>query len=341
MPIRFKQETRTSSYLDPFSGFTTTEREVTIREDPLTGAVSRLFGYRRRPPQQISLGPDGGYTLCAFCKENIEAMTPRFPPELCPEGRIRRGEAVVFPNLFPYDGHNAVAAMSERHEVSMGEWPERALSDALLACREYIARVVRSEEKTWFHSVNWNYTPIAGASQIHPHLQILVSPTPTREMARLLEASRSYAETHGSSYWNDLLRVEQEAGERYLGRSGSARWLVNFASKGFVPDVTAVMVGDGDFVQSSDRDVEDLAAGLLKVLRYYDSRRIGGLNLTLYSLSPGRPDFATHARVVPRFRIPPLNISDVNYFRLMHDEGLCMVSPEHVCGELSRFFERD
>lgn len=339
MPIVFREETRNSFFLDPFDQFQEKERGVQIREDPLTGAISRVFVYRRRPPQQSEADAEGRPPVCAFCKENIETMTPMFPPSLCPEGRIRRGEAAVFPNIFPYDTHNAIVAISHQHEVAMSEWSAQVLADALAASREYIGRVVETEGGPWFYSINWNYTPVAGASQVHPHLQIIASRKPSQEQARLIEGSRRYTEAYSANYWADLIKTEEEADERYVGRTGDIHWLVNFSPRGFVPDVTAVLPGDTDFTVCDDGEIESLSQGLVKLFCYYGSRRVTGANLTLYSQRPGESCFWTHARIVPRLRIPPLNISDINYFKLMHDESISLLTPEQVCIELKPFFQ--
>jgi galactose-1-phosphate uridylyltransferase len=333
MPITFKEESRSSFFLDPFAEFEERERRVLIREDPLTGAVSRLFNYRKRPPQQSAAPPESDVIVCAFCKENVEKMTPKFSPELIPEGRIRRGEAVVFPNLFPYDAHNAVVAISHQHIVEITDWSAPVLTDALVASREYIERVARVEGGKLFYSINWNYTPIAGASQEHPHLQIILSSRPTTELKRLLEAGRSYMECNSSNYWEDLIKAERAADERYVGMIGSIPWLVNFSPRGFVPDVTAIFPDNGDFIRCPESSIIDLSEGMVKLLNYYGGRRVKGANFTLYSMTPAEPSFLTHARLVPRLRIPPLNISDVNYFKLMHDEGLTLFLPEAVIVE--------
>jgi hypothetical protein len=36
--------------------------------------------------------------------------------------------------------------------------------------------------------------------------------------------------------------------------------------------------------------------------------------------------------------IPPWNISDINYFEKLHDEVMCVVSPEGFCENLKPFF---
>jgi hypothetical protein len=49
---------------------------------------------------------------CPFCADRLESQTPRFPPTLSREGRIRRGEAVLFPNLFAYSQFSSVSVYS-------------------------------------------------------------------------------------------------------------------------------------------------------------------------------------------------------------------------------------
>lgn len=68
----------------------------------------------------------------------LESETPRFPPEMWETGRIRCGEAVIFPNLVPYAKWSSVSVYSaERHVIPLGELTPRLLADAPLA--EYAA----------------------------------------------------------------------------------------------------------------------------------------------------------------------------------------------------------
>ena len=45
--------------------------------------------------------------------------TPKFPERVLPEGRAERGEAVLIPNLFPYDVYSSVIIMTDDHVVPL------------------------------------------------------------------------------------------------------------------------------------------------------------------------------------------------------------------------------
>ena len=75
-----------------------------IRTDRLTGRKSRILTFRLRLAKgshDMAL-VEKSKTFCPFCPDNINAVTPEFPPTIVPEGRIRFGKATVLPNAFPY-----------------------------------------------------------------------------------------------------------------------------------------------------------------------------------------------------------------------------------------------
>ena len=51
--------------------------------------------------------------------------------------------------------------------------------------------------------------PPSGGSQLHPHMQVIHTRTPTNRQRRLLEAERAWHAEHGSAYLADLLAREK------------------------------------------------------------------------------------------------------------------------------------
>ena len=102
--------------LDPTRDFAVQRTEVEVRWDPLTGHTSRVLGVPRglMPPNEEDLEAIARKTAdgCPFCGDRLEARTPRFPADLHPDGRMRRGQAVLFPNLFAYSRFSAVSVYS-------------------------------------------------------------------------------------------------------------------------------------------------------------------------------------------------------------------------------------
>src|SRR5215472_5910854 len=114
--MELKREILSSQILDPRHDHQPMPSEVEVRWDPLLGYSSRLVrgGGHLLPPSDFDLEAFGRRTQegCFFCPTRLEAVTPRFPADLVPEGRIRRGEAVLFPNIQAYALYTSVSVYS-------------------------------------------------------------------------------------------------------------------------------------------------------------------------------------------------------------------------------------
>ena len=103
--IRFRAEKKFAHLHDPRRNFELAQVESEIRFDPLTGSTGRIchFSLANLSVPDLSGIVAESRAMCPFCPGKVESITPRFPEEVVPGGRMRRGEAVLFPNLFPYD----------------------------------------------------------------------------------------------------------------------------------------------------------------------------------------------------------------------------------------------
>ena len=73
-----------------------------MRWQNLRGARCRIA---RSIREESGLGNARAVTpaRCPFCPGRVLEVTPRFPPQLVAEGRLTRGDLVLFPNQAPYD----------------------------------------------------------------------------------------------------------------------------------------------------------------------------------------------------------------------------------------------
>ena len=135
--MEFRKQISTVELLAP-PRFGRDAQIVEHREDPLTGARSRINVARAgRKRQAQSDGADLRQVIastegdCCFCPQNVERKTPKFPPEICPQGRIERGESLVFPNLFPFAEYHAVGTFSNEHFLDLDEFTPEMILDNL------------------------------------------------------------------------------------------------------------------------------------------------------------------------------------------------------------------
>jgi hypothetical protein len=102
---------------------------IEVRIDPLTGHRSRILPDRGLMPANdfdLEAFAQESRERCPFCPERIETLTPKLAPAVHPEGRIIRGEAVLFPNLHAYSSHSCVSVYAPRlHYLPLGQITDR------------------------------------------------------------------------------------------------------------------------------------------------------------------------------------------------------------------------
>ncbi len=337
--IDFWSEKKRARLHDPRKAFAAVDVESEVRRDPLTGNSARICHFAlsaTRPPDLAEIVRVTG-EQCPFCPERIEVVTPRFPEEFVSDGRLRRGGALVVPNLFPYDDVSAIAALCPEHFHAMDAIPERIVVDGLTAARDFLRLAARRfAAGRGYGIVTWNYMPPAGASQVHPHMQVVATLDPGNALRRELAAARAWRERNGRPYLAALLEAER-AGPRWVGEQGGIAWLVPFAPSGLLGDAMAVFPARAAVTDLTDADIAGFAGGLVRVLRGFAMRGLWSFNLCLMPDAFGAPAGGhwVVARLLPRFYLnPALHISDASYMHLLLEERFAMIHPEEAAARL-------
>lgn len=332
MPLRFDRWQLKSTLQDPGNGFRPVVREVEVRVDPLTGRTTRLIQTSMRTltrPDVESLVAESVRRGCFFCPGALATSTPRWPAALAPEGKIGVGEAVAFPNLFPFDQYSGVVVMGAQHHVPMEAFSAETLANGFVAAATLLRRVAQTDREALYGSISWNYMTWAGGSFVHPHLQMNAGPLAPEGMREDLAAAGAYLAREGRLFWDDLLAAEQAAGERYLGRTGAVEWLVAFAPRA-TAEVVALLPGGSGIAEVPDALWADLGAGLALVLRGVAALGAPAFNFAVGGPLSARPCERLHGRLVPRAPYSPLGTSDFNFLGVVYREPMSFLFPETV-----------
>lgn len=340
MSMKFKTKKIIARFLDPTNGFAEKKQELEYRTDPLTGDMGLVRDLRFTIPYRPDLNPiiEKSRHNCPFCPGKVEETTPKFIPEFLEEGRIKVGEATVFPNLNPYIQYSAVTVICKEHHVGLSEFTVPMLRDAFLACREYLKTVHTRDPRARYSGVMWNYFPPANSSQIHPHLQPFAGPFAMPYHKKLLDGSKRYLKRKGANYWEALIGEEQELGKRHIGEIGQTTWLASFVPRSFQMDVRAVFRQKNTILSLSESDLKDLAEGLTRVFTYMDGQNYYSFNLFLYSGLGEDNSFWTQVRIIQRGPLPFVEISDGANATLLGDTRMAIRSPEYICEGLRPYF---
>ncbi|KPK03669.1 MAG: hypothetical protein AMJ64_15185 [Betaproteobacteria bacterium SG8_39] len=337
--LEFRATRKRARIHDPRRDFALTEIESEVRYDPLTGDSARIchFAYPKRALPDLSALAEGTREGCPFCPDRVERVTPRYPAELLPQGRLRRGEALLVPNLFPYDDVSAIVSMSQAHFLAMDAMPVTLVADALKLARDFIVTAAPLvEAREVYGIVTWNYMPPSGASQVHPHLQVIVTDTPGNQLRRELEAEARFFAARKRPYPVALLEAER-GGARWLEEAGGIAWWVPYCPTGMLGDAQALFVEQATISACDDATLEAFAGSLCRVLSAYARMGLWSFNLTLLPDAQGQRSgrHRLSARLLPRFYLhPQLHNSDTAYLQLLLGEKFAMLYPEQHAAEL-------
>ena len=332
---------------NPLRDFAEDLHLLEIRRDPLLGDVSVHNPYLKDKAKAFfgecdqdlirRLVEESGKN-CFFCGEGVEKGTPRFTSDFIAKGRLRVGEAVLFPNLFSLGTHHPVVCLCKVHFLKLSEFHPDLLADGLTAAQEFLKIVYQKDPSAVFTAVTANYLFPAGASLVPPHLQMLVTPVPYSYHGRLIEAGNSYFREHGSSYFADLIGEEKE-GPRYVARQGRWDWLVPFSPMGN-NEVMAVHDSVPDYGLLSGTDVTDLAHGISRVLSFYETLGHLSFNYAAYSVRDHHAGkgFRCIFKIITRQNLYPNYRNDDYFLQKLLQTELIITQPEELAMALRGHF---
>lgn len=340
--IHFRSIDSTSGFLDPRRGFRPAIESFQVRFDPLTGRSCHLSHMGAAKLQKLDLEIYSRPEIkgfCPFCKGGRDEKVPKYPEGLLKGGRLTRGEAFLFPDLYPYDQFNAVTVMTDDHVVPLESFTEKRLSDSFQVGIDFLKTIGASNPHLPYHVMAWNYMPPSGGDFVHPHQLYLATEHPGNLFMDEFRASEEFFKKFEENYWQGLILEENERAERYIGGIGDSHWLVSFTSQGVLGEVMGIFPAVYDIGDFSDNNIADLVAGLRKIFRYFVKSGIGSFNAALFFGSPGQEFFSAHLRIVPRtFSNTRDFAGDLNSFQVVLSEPVCVVWPEDLCRDVKRFF---
>jgi galactose-1-phosphate uridylyltransferase len=341
--MEFKAQRKETVVLNPAKEMARRSIPSEIRQDPLTGRTARICHFMKLKWEK----PDfdkivaGTEKTCPFCAERVMQVTPCFPPDIIPEGRMTSDDMVLFPNIAPYDSLGAVATMGSQHYLPMTEIePQRITKSFGLAMAFFRRLEDLGHPESVYHLINWNYMPPSGSSLIHTHLQVFATSSAPNLMREELTAAEAYTAQNSSNYWDDLVAHERQSGDRYLGRIGRTDWLLSYAPLGVAGDVLAVVEGVSGTLGLTDQDLADISDGLTRLMQAYDEMGVYSFNMNFFTgrLADGYARF--HLLFSPRtFFNQALGTPDIGALRNLFNETLCMAFPEDINRMLKPRFE--
>jgi len=332
-----------STFLDPRRDFQPVVEKAQVRFDPLTGRTGHFSHFGAIKPQKLDLEKylDSQVKgFCPFCSEQKYHATPRFSEEILPAGRLARGEALLVPNLYPYDIYSSVTIMTDEHVVPLDKFSEEKLFDSFSVGIEFLKRVKEISPSMPYHVMSWNYMPPSGGGLVHPHQQYFATEHPGNQFQDEFKAAELFYKEFQVDYWSELIEEEQKNNQRYIGQLGKTHWLTSFVSLGVLGEIICVFPDVYCIDNFTDTHIKDIISGIRKIFSYYISSDIYSFNATLFFGPEGQRFFPAHFRIIPRTFLNTRDYApDLSFFQALLQEPVSVVLPENLCRKVKAFFE--
>lgn len=317
---------------------------IEYREDPLTHVPCRINTNRTRRLKPLQEEADISQIIqpddCPFCPQNIERRTPLFPEKIFAQGRIKRGNCYLFPNLFPFAQYHATGTLTSQHFLKLDQFEAGMIVDSLIATQEYLLWVYGGDREARYPLYIWNHLPPSAASIIHPHVQILVDSRPTAYQQRLLESSKHYFINHGRNFWEDIIDEERKRWERYIGGNECLSVIASYAPQGN-REVQIIFREASNLLDLEESQRDDFAHWIIKILRCYKEMGINSFNLSTFS-GPIREKlnyYSLNAKIISRPPIQPFYRNDTGFLERFHYESDIEIEPEVVAQRMKAFLK--
>ncbi len=346
--LSFESTESVVRFMNPLKEFAEDAQTIQIRKDPLLGDTS-VFNPELKDKAQIFFGScdqelieklvEDTAKSCFFCGEAVEKSTPRFTPDFSSEGRIRVGEALLFPNLFSLGTFHPVIRLCDAHFLKLSEFTPPMIRDGFAAAQKFLRLAYEKDPQVAYTAVTANYLFPAGASLVHPHLQMITTPVPYSYLARMIDGCSDWQTTNNSTYFTDL--VEQEkSGERFIGQTGNWHWLTPFSPLGN-NEVMAIHKDHWDFNDLSEDDIMDLSTGISRILSYYETMGHLSYNYSLYSVRKemGDGSFRCMLKIITRQNLYANYRNDDYFLQKLLQSELIITPPEELAQGLRKSFK--
>lgn len=337
--VLFESVASTVALRNPLNGFRLEQQRVEVRRDPVLGDTSVLNPFQKNKTSFtgendrafIAQVIERSAATCVFCPGRLLEKSACYADDFVPGGRLTRREATLVPNLFALGAYHPVVVLSRAHFLELAQFSPALIADGLGVAGDFVRLAHRRDPEARFTVLGANYLLPAGASLIHPHLQMLTTPVPYTHHERLLQACRAHHERHGTSCLADLAREEERLGVRAVGRLGGWRWFAAYAPQG-ANEVHAVHEDAQDFTALPDGNLEALAEGISRVLGRYGAMGYLSFNYALFSVrrETPAPGFRCFLRIISRQNLSPGYRNDDYFLQKLLHADVAVTAPEEL-----------
>ncbi|NPA38671.1 MAG: hypothetical protein GXN99_02640 [Candidatus Nanohaloarchaeota archaeon] len=248
---------------------------------------------------------------CVFCeyeKKNV--------PLASKEKRYKKGENVIFQNLYPFEEHHYVSILTKKHFVR--SFSPSHFNDLF----ENYLSLMRDQKTSLYSYINMNYLPPSGASIIHPHAQIFASKNPSPFHKTLISGFRKYSK--------DAWIKEHKNRDLFIKNGKHFLVFSSFAPR-LNKEIVILSKSDDRLSNLNSTALNELSHFVANIVNYFISSNIfQSFNFSLY-------EHESHGIVMflgTRSTFHPAYSADRGFMEVYHDRVVISSYPEKIAKEV-------
>lgn len=296
-----------------------------FREDRVTGNVSVINHSRALRPHsikqhsQLEVAKEIKKTekSCIFCKYEEHEV-----PLASKEKRYKKGEAVIFQNLYPFAAKHYVGILTSKHFVN--SFKVKHFRDVFLLFKELIKNELSNE----YFYINMNFLPPAGASIMHPHVQAFASQHPTPKHHIIIRGFKKYSK--------DAWVQDHERKGLIVAKGKYFTILATFAPV-LNYEIAFISYKNNRLVDMSNEEITELSKIITKVVNsYLNINPFNAFNFAIYE----HEQHGVLGFIGLRKSLNKYYSSDRGFLESYHGMQVISVYPENVAKEITKKFNR-
>lgn len=290
---------------------------------------------------------------CPFCYGNENKTPPEILAYRLPgETGITGWELRLVPNQYaalkPVDdenikrsgifesmsgmGNHEVLIESPKHNGSLGSYPLEHTVKIIKVLKDRY-RQLKNDSRIKYIQIFKNCGAAAGASQVHPHFQLIATPVVPQKVLRLWSGAGNFYQRKKKCVYCEIIKQEKIIGQRVVVTNKNFTAICPFASR-FPGEVWILpVIHQSDFGHLKDEQLGDLAEILKNVIGKLEvAFENPPYNLVLYTRPKrsGHKDYCHwHIVIMPR-------ITTMAGFELGSGININLMSPELACQTLRK-----
>jgi len=295
------------------------DTRVEIRKDAFLEVVSRISLRRKeRSTFQFSKKEEKTSEICIFCKENLQ----KYVKTSIDGKEYKKGESIIFYNKYPFASHHLVGLLSEKHTLEMKEFSHEMFENLLILIKDYYEDMKLDDSYTFYF--NMNFSPAAGASQAHPHIQAYIEKNKSK-LHEIIEKNEKY-----------FLRWLKEHKEKELViERKKVKYIINYVPVGN-NNITLYTSFNSSKEMLKDENIKTLSKSIINIIHFYGELNESNFNFSIFPTKKG-----TFGFFITRNELKDKCINDRGFMETLLQEIVVNTDPKEISKKFLSFLKKE